>query len=181
MQNVRLLSQFVSPHTGRIYGRAVTGLCIPMQKEVARAIKQSRAAGKAHDVLSCVRYMIQCPVSGTWCGVLCQSYGVVLSGTWCGVLCQSYGVVSCQAHGVVSCVNGVVSCQAHCVVSCISHIVLCPVRHMVWCIVSGVVSCQAQCVVSCVSRMLCPVRHMVWCIVSSACDSCVRHMCCKST
>ncbi|XP_076466322.1 uncharacterized protein LOC143297749 [Babylonia areolata] len=44
-KNVRLLSQFVSPYTGRIYGRAVTGLCIPMQKEVARAIKQSRSAG----------------------------------------------------------------------------------------------------------------------------------------
>ncbi|KAK7109499.1 small ribosomal subunit protein bS18m-like [Littorina saxatilis] len=44
-KNVRLLSQFVSPYTGRIYGRAVTGLCIPMQKQVARAVKQSRVAG----------------------------------------------------------------------------------------------------------------------------------------
>lgn len=29
MQNVRLLSQFVSPHTGRIYGRTLTGQCFP--------------------------------------------------------------------------------------------------------------------------------------------------------
>ena len=46
IQNVRLLSQFVSPYTGRIYGRAVTGLCIPMQKQVAKAIKRSQKAGR---------------------------------------------------------------------------------------------------------------------------------------
>lgn len=45
-QNVRLLSQFVSNHTGMIYHRGITGLCIPMQKHIASLIKTSRAFGK---------------------------------------------------------------------------------------------------------------------------------------
>jgi len=44
-KNVRLLSQFISPHTGRIYGSTVTGLCQKKQKEVAKAIKRSRSLG----------------------------------------------------------------------------------------------------------------------------------------
>ena len=44
-QNVRLLSQFVSPYTGRIYGREITGLCIPMQERLERTIAISRQAG----------------------------------------------------------------------------------------------------------------------------------------
>ncbi|PFX32612.1 28S ribosomal protein S18c, mitochondrial [Stylophora pistillata] len=44
-KNVRLLSQFVSPHTGRIYGRTLTGLCIKKQKEIAKAIRRARAMG----------------------------------------------------------------------------------------------------------------------------------------
>ena len=44
-QNVRLLSQFVSPFTGRIYGAAVTGLCVPMQRRVASLIKRARLLG----------------------------------------------------------------------------------------------------------------------------------------
>ncbi|KAL5021384.1 hypothetical protein ScPMuIL_000539 [Solemya velum] len=44
-KNVQLLSQFVSPNTGQIYGRHITGLCIPMQKHVARLIKRSRCFG----------------------------------------------------------------------------------------------------------------------------------------
>ncbi|GFN73552.1 28S ribosomal protein s18c [Plakobranchus ocellatus] len=44
-KNIRLLSQFVSPYTGRIYGRAITGLCIPMQKRVASLIKRARVSG----------------------------------------------------------------------------------------------------------------------------------------
>ncbi|CAG2220081.1 MRPS18 [Mytilus edulis] len=43
--NGRILSQFVSPNTGRIYGRKITGLCIPMQREISRLIKQSRTFG----------------------------------------------------------------------------------------------------------------------------------------
>jgi len=44
-KNVRLLSQFVSPQTGRIYGRTLTGLCDKKQKEIARAIRRARAMG----------------------------------------------------------------------------------------------------------------------------------------
>nr|CDS23612.1 28S ribosomal protein S18c mitochondrial [Echinococcus granulosus] len=43
--NVQLLSQFVSPYTGRVYGRHITGLCIPMQKRVATLIDRSRKFG----------------------------------------------------------------------------------------------------------------------------------------
>ena len=46
LQNVRLLSQFVSPHTGQIYGRHITGLCVFMQRYVARCIKRSRYLGE---------------------------------------------------------------------------------------------------------------------------------------
>lgn len=44
-KNVRLLNQFVSPFTGRIYGRAITGLCIPMQKRVSQLILRARKSG----------------------------------------------------------------------------------------------------------------------------------------
>lgn len=44
-KNTRLLSQFVSPYTGRIYGRQITGLCIFMQRRVAKLIKRSRFFG----------------------------------------------------------------------------------------------------------------------------------------
>ncbi|VDD83256.1 unnamed protein product [Mesocestoides corti] len=44
-KNVQLLSQFVSPYTGRVYGRHITGLCIPMQKRVATLIERARKFG----------------------------------------------------------------------------------------------------------------------------------------
>ncbi|XP_030625614.1 small ribosomal subunit protein bS18m [Chanos chanos] len=44
-KNVQLLSQFVSPHTGRIYGRHITGLCSRKQKLVTKAIKRARSMG----------------------------------------------------------------------------------------------------------------------------------------
>ncbi|TNN13790.1 28S ribosomal protein S18c isoform 1 [Schistosoma japonicum] len=44
-KNVRLLSQFVSPYTGRIYGRHITGMCIPMQKRISQLITRSRQFG----------------------------------------------------------------------------------------------------------------------------------------
>ena len=47
-QNVRLLSQFVSPYTGRIYGSSVTGLCHPMQSRVAKLINRARRLGKIY-------------------------------------------------------------------------------------------------------------------------------------
>ncbi|XP_056587211.1 28S ribosomal protein S18c, mitochondrial [Triplophysa dalaica] len=44
-KNVQLLSQFISPHTGRIYGRHITGLCGQKQREVTKAIKKARSMG----------------------------------------------------------------------------------------------------------------------------------------
>ncbi|XP_057307321.1 30S ribosomal protein S18-like [Hydractinia symbiolongicarpus] len=44
-KNVRLLSQFISPHTGRMYGRRITGLCGRKQIEITDAIKRARKIG----------------------------------------------------------------------------------------------------------------------------------------
>lgn len=44
-KNARLLSQFQSSYTGRIYGRHITGLCEKKQIEVEKAIKYSQACG----------------------------------------------------------------------------------------------------------------------------------------
>ncbi|MCJ8740906.1 hypothetical protein PDJAM_G00064430 [Pangasius djambal] len=44
-KNIQLLSQFISPHTGRIYGRHITGLCGHKQREVTKAIKRARSMG----------------------------------------------------------------------------------------------------------------------------------------
>ncbi|XP_042250889.1 28S ribosomal protein S18c, mitochondrial-like [Thunnus maccoyii] len=44
-KNIQLLSQFISPHTGRIYGRHITGLCGRKQKEVSKAIKKAQSMG----------------------------------------------------------------------------------------------------------------------------------------
>ena len=55
-KNVRLLSQFVSPYTGRIYGRAITGLCIEKQKQVARYIKRARVTGYMPSIIKDPKY-----------------------------------------------------------------------------------------------------------------------------
>lgn len=44
-KNARLLSQFQSTYTGRIYGRHITGLCKTKQTQVENAIKRSQACG----------------------------------------------------------------------------------------------------------------------------------------
>ncbi|XP_053311793.1 28S ribosomal protein S18c, mitochondrial [Spea bombifrons] len=44
-KNTQLLSQFVSPHTGRIYGRHITGLCGKKQREISKAIKRAHIMG----------------------------------------------------------------------------------------------------------------------------------------
>ncbi|XP_074474562.1 small ribosomal subunit protein bS18m [Sebastes fasciatus] len=44
-KNTQLLSQFISPHSGRIYGRHITGLCGRKQKEVSKAIKKAHSMG----------------------------------------------------------------------------------------------------------------------------------------
>ncbi|XP_004472735.1 small ribosomal subunit protein bS18m isoform X2 [Dasypus novemcinctus] len=44
-KNVQLLSQFISPFTGCIYGRHITGLCGKKQKEISKAIKRAQIMG----------------------------------------------------------------------------------------------------------------------------------------
>lgn len=44
-KNIRLLSQFQSPYTGRIYGRHITGLCERKQKRVETEIKKAQECG----------------------------------------------------------------------------------------------------------------------------------------
>ncbi|XP_045428320.1 28S ribosomal protein S18c, mitochondrial-like isoform X1 [Pipistrellus kuhlii] len=41
-KNVQLLSQFISPFTGCIHGRHITGLCGKKQKEITKAIKRAQ-------------------------------------------------------------------------------------------------------------------------------------------
>ncbi|KAL7730458.1 hypothetical protein ACLKA6_016681 [Drosophila palustris] len=41
-KNVKLLSQFQSPYTGRIYGRHITGLCKQKQEDVEQAIQRAQ-------------------------------------------------------------------------------------------------------------------------------------------
>ncbi|GAB0099254.1 mitochondrial ribosomal protein S18C [Sergentomyia squamirostris] len=44
-KNVRLLSQFQSPYTGRIYGRHITGLCKGKQTKVEAEIVKAQDCG----------------------------------------------------------------------------------------------------------------------------------------
>ncbi|XP_006867788.1 PREDICTED: 28S ribosomal protein S18c, mitochondrial [Chrysochloris asiatica] len=44
-KNVQLLSQFISPFTGCIYSRHITGLCGRKQKEITKAIKRAQVMG----------------------------------------------------------------------------------------------------------------------------------------
>ncbi|VDL18818.1 unnamed protein product [Hymenolepis diminuta] len=49
--NIELDYKFVSPYTGRVYGRHITGLCIPMQKRVSCLIERARKFGfMAHEM-----------------------------------------------------------------------------------------------------------------------------------
>jgi small subunit ribosomal protein S18 len=44
-KNTRLLQQFVSSFSGRVYDQHVTGLCTPQYKTLLRTVKYSRKAG----------------------------------------------------------------------------------------------------------------------------------------
>ena len=44
-KNPKLLAQFVSPHTGLVYKKHITGLCESMQEEVEREVKRAQAMG----------------------------------------------------------------------------------------------------------------------------------------
>lgn len=44
-KNVKLLSQFQSPYTGRVYGRHITGLCNKQQQLLEKEILKAQAVG----------------------------------------------------------------------------------------------------------------------------------------
>lgn len=48
-QNARLLSQFVSRFTGKVYDRQTTGLCKMQDEKLRKVIKMARVAGKNLD------------------------------------------------------------------------------------------------------------------------------------
>ena len=49
-KNVKLLSQFVSPYTGMLYGRHITGLCKEMHDRVEKQVKKSVMFGMKSQV-----------------------------------------------------------------------------------------------------------------------------------
>ena len=44
-KNIELLSQFISPITGRILSRVSTGICIEKQNSITKSIKRARVVG----------------------------------------------------------------------------------------------------------------------------------------
>ncbi|XP_047485065.1 28S ribosomal protein S18c, mitochondrial-like [Penaeus chinensis] len=56
-KNIRLLSQFVSPFTGQIYGRHITRLCRRQQSILEREIQKSRDAGFMPVMLKSVDFL----------------------------------------------------------------------------------------------------------------------------
>ncbi|KAK4325032.1 hypothetical protein Pmani_004343 [Petrolisthes manimaculis] len=56
-KNVRLLSQFISPFTGRVYGRNITRLCKKQQERLENAIKKSQNAGFMAVMLKSVEFL----------------------------------------------------------------------------------------------------------------------------
>ncbi|MCL4153279.1 UNVERIFIED_CONTAM: hypothetical protein GTU68_045786 [Idotea baltica] len=56
-KNPKLLSQFVSPFTGQIYGRQVTRLCARQQKLLENQIKKSREAGFMAVMIKSVEFL----------------------------------------------------------------------------------------------------------------------------
>ena len=55
--NPKLLSQFTSPHTGKMYDPHITGLCSSMQTLVQREVNRSQSAGLMSTRVKCVDYL----------------------------------------------------------------------------------------------------------------------------
>nr|CAG4651537.1 EOG090X0N7H [Simocephalus serrulatus] len=56
-KNPRLLSQFLSPFTGKVYERNITGLCKSQQQKVEIEITKSQSAGYLAVMLKKVEYI----------------------------------------------------------------------------------------------------------------------------
>lgn len=55
--NPKLLSQFTSPHTGKLYDRHITGLCAKMQAQVEKEILRSQQAGLMSTKVKALDYL----------------------------------------------------------------------------------------------------------------------------
>jgi len=55
--NPKLLSQFTSPHTGRVYDSHITGLCSAMQAKVVKEVSTSQANGFMSTRVKNVEYL----------------------------------------------------------------------------------------------------------------------------
>uniref|UniRef100_A0A023G4K7 Putative ribosomal protein n=1 Tax=Amblyomma triste TaxID=251400 RepID=A0A023G4K7_AMBTT len=56
-KNVKLLSQFVSPYTGKLYEKHITGLCESQQKKVLREIMKAKKCGMMPHYLKMPRFL----------------------------------------------------------------------------------------------------------------------------
>ncbi|CAL1295693.1 unnamed protein product [Larinioides sclopetarius] len=56
-KNVRLLSQFISPYTGQIYDKHITGLCDAQQKRIVATIHEARNLGYMAIYLKEAKYL----------------------------------------------------------------------------------------------------------------------------
>lgn len=61
-KNVRLLSQFQSRYTGRIYGRHITGLCKQKQEQVEKEIRKAQTAALMPGYHKAVEYLNDPPL-----------------------------------------------------------------------------------------------------------------------
>ncbi|MEQ2249842.1 hypothetical protein ILYODFUR_033675, partial [Ilyodon furcidens] len=57
-QNVKLLQQFISPHTGMVYDPTLTGVCMKQQKKLNEAIDKARDDGMKFEASMklCIKY-----------------------------------------------------------------------------------------------------------------------------
>lgn len=56
-KNVKLLSQFVSPYTGKIYEKHITGLCQKQQESVKREIMKAKKCGMMPHYLKMPKFL----------------------------------------------------------------------------------------------------------------------------
>lgn len=56
-QNVKLLQQFISPHTGMVYDPTRTGLCMKQQKKLTEAINTAQDHGLLHFQIPYVEFL----------------------------------------------------------------------------------------------------------------------------
>lgn len=61
-KNPKLLAQFVSPHTGLVYKKHITGLCQHMQEAVEREAKKAQASGFMSTKIKEIHYLKDPPL-----------------------------------------------------------------------------------------------------------------------